>query len=148
MPRAVEKVLVKAPKDTVWELLLDKAENPQRYLEGILDFRVLGRGEGWLRRELQLEDAQWLRETVRIDPELGELSFQLEEHPVFEGRVVNRLEPAGPDAVALTFEMDWAAKPGAPPAGSPVELIHGAIERTRAIAEELARAAEEAGGER
>ena len=43
MPRAVENVVVKAPIDTVWELLIDKAENPQRYLEGILDFRILGR---------------------------------------------------------------------------------------------------------
>ena len=148
MPRAVEKVLVKAPKDTVWELLLDKAENPQRYLEGILDFRVLGRGEGWLRRELQLEDAQWLRETVRIEPDRGELTFHLEDHPVFEGRVVNRLEPTGPDTVALTFEMDWGAKPGVRPADCPVALIHGAIERTKAIAEELVRAAEEEGGGR
>lgn len=142
--RAVEQVLVNAPCGTVWELLLDKAENPQRYLEGILDFRLLGRGEDWIRRELQLEDACWLRETVRIDPARGELTFHLEDHPVYEGTVVNRLE-AESGGARLTFEMNWTPRAGAvlDPA-CPADLIHGALARTKAIAEELARAADEA----
>lgn len=139
--RAVEQVLVQAPRETVWELLLDKAENPQRYLEGILDYRLLGRGGDWLRRELQLEDGLWLRERVDIDAAAGLLTFRLEEHPWFQGAVRNRLEDT-PGGVRLTFEMDWTPRPDTPSGlACPVDLIHGALERTRAIAEELARAA-------
>lgn len=144
MPRAVESVVVKAPLDTVWELLIDKAENPQRYLEGILDFRILGRGEGWILREMELAGAQWLRERVELDLENRRMTFRLEDHPVFEGTVVNRVSPHAPGAVTLTFEMDWVPKEGAATvAGNPAELIHGALGRTREIAEELVKAAEQ-----
>lgn len=144
MPRAVESVVVKAPMDTVWELLIDKAENPQRYLEGILDFRILGRGEGWILREMELTGAQWLRERVDLDPAEGRMTFRLEDHPAFEGTVVNRVSPHSPGAVTLTFEMDWVPKQGGGTvAGNPAELIHGALGRTKEIAEELVKAAEQ-----
>lgn len=145
MPWAVESVVVQAPLETVWELLLDKAENPQRYLEGILDFRILAKGEGWILREMELAGAQWLRERVTFDVAGRSMTYELEDHPCFEGKVVNRLAPHAPGAVTLTFELDWAPKAGGSRSSTnPAELIHSAIGRTREIAEELVKAAEKA----
>lgn len=130
---------VEAPPETVWALLLDKVEHPQRYLEGVLDARILDEGEDWALRELELPGLQ-LRERVRMDEGAGTVSFTLLDHPCCEGEILNRMHPQADGTVDLEFLIDWRPRPGAE-SGSfdPEPLILSALEHIKEIAEELAR---------
>lgn len=143
MPRCIHRATVKAPLETVWALLLDKMEHPQRYIESIMDYSILERGDGWMLRELELPGEFQLRERITVDEATRTLTFTLVEHPCFEGTVRNHVKALdGPEeAVALEFDMDWRERPGAPaPAEDPCEMLRSAVEHTRDIAEELCRA--------
>jgi len=143
MPRCTHNVIVKAPLETVWALLLDKMEHPQRYIESVMDYSILERGDGWILRELELPGEFRLRERITQDEASRTLTFTLEEHPCFEGTVRNQVRTLDgrDDAVELEFEMDWRARPGAPPpAEDPEAMIRSAVEHTRDIAEELCKA--------
>jgi hypothetical protein len=144
MPRCSHRTVVKAPLGTVWALLLDKMEHPQRYIESVMDYSILERGEGWVLREMELPGEFRLRERITVAEAARTLTFTLVEHPSFEGTVSNYLRAleGREDAVELEFDMDWRERPGAPPpAEDPCEMIRSAVEHTRDIAEELYRAA-------
>jgi len=143
MPRCIQHVTVYAPLETVWALLLDKMEHPQRYIESIMDYSILERGEGWMLREMELPGEFHLRERITEDEATRTLTFTLVEHPGFEGTVRNQVRSleGRDDAVELEFDMDWRERPGAPaPAEDPCRLIRSAAEHMRDIAEELSRA--------
>jgi len=142
MPDCRERTLVGAPLETVWAVLMDKAEHPHRYIEGVLDARVLERGDGWIRRELELPGAVFLEERVEVDEARRQVRFTLERHPDYRGHVVNHLRPtADPASCELDFEMRWEALGGQPDDQAAVDLLRCAIQRTRAISEEVARMA-------
>lgn len=145
MPRCIHRVTVKAPLATVWALLLDKMEHPQRYIESVMDYSILERGEGWLLREMELPGEFRLRERITQDEASRTVVYTLVEHPCFEGTVRNQVwELEGrEDSVALEFDMDWRDRPGAPPpAEDPSEMIRSSVEHIREIAEELCRVVE------
>ncbi len=144
MPYSRHLVPVRAPLETVWELLLDKVEHPHRYIESVLDFAILGQGEDWTLREMTLPGCATLREFIRVDATAHTLVHTLVDHPCFEGEVINRVTrvPGREDLVELEFAMDWLLRPGAQaPEDDPADLVRSAVEHTREIAEELARAA-------
>lgn len=145
MPRCSYQMRVEAPLDMVWAILLDKAEHPQRYIDGVLDSRILSRGQGFLERELEVDGGVWLRERVEVDEEAKVLVFRLEEHPTYGGTVWNRAR-AVEGGTEVVFDMDWQARDGRvipDDDPDPVNLIRSALEHTRTIAEEVARAAAE-----
>lgn len=137
-PRSV-LMYIEAPPETVWALLVDKVEHPQRYLEGVLDYRILDRGEDWVFRELEVPDILF-RERVRLDAGAGTVTFTLEDHPCCEGRIVNRLSRGAGDTVDLEFILDWRVRPGhVRRSADPEPLIRSALGHLKQIAEELAR---------
>lgn len=140
MPRCHARGTVAAPLETVWAVLLDKMERPQRYLEGVLDYRILEEAEDHVIRELALVGERWLRERVEVDPDGRRITFRLEDHPTYEGHVSNQVAARPDGGVEMTFEMDWRPRPGLPEdPEDPSDLIHRAFARTQEIAEELAR---------
>jgi hypothetical protein len=143
MPQARHLVRVKAPPETVWELLLDKLERPHRYIESVLDSAILDRGENWMLREMTLPGLTVLRERIEVNEAARTLTFTLMEHPNFEGAVINRVRPTdSPETVELEFAMDWRPRPDRPfSEEDPGDLIRSAAEHIRDIAEALARAA-------
>lgn len=137
-PRSV-LMHIEAPPETVWALLVDKVEHPQRYLEGVLDYRILDRGEDWVLRELEVPDILF-RERVQLDAASGTVTFTLEDHPCCEGRILNRMMPGPDGTVDLEFLLDWQVRPGhVRRSADPEPLIRSALEHLKQIAEELAR---------
>jgi len=104
---------VHAALDTVWKLLIEKVEQPQTYLPGVVQSRILQHYGNGLLREIRGE-GMLIREKVVIDRSHGEVQYFLLEHPLFNGRVVNRVvassvqSPVAPQV--LTIEVEWAPK--------------------------------------
>ena len=104
---------VHAALDTVWNLLIERVEQPQSYLPGVVQSRILQHYGNGVLREIRGE-GMLIKEKVVIDKPHGEIHFFLLEHPLFSGRVVNRVIPTSvQNPVApqtLSIEVDWTPK--------------------------------------
>lgn len=104
---------VHAALDTVWKLLLEKVEQPQSYLPGVVQSRILQHYGNGVLREIKCE-GMLIKEKVVIDRAHGEIHYFLLEHPLFTGRVVNRVVPSAVQSPVapqlLTIEVDWTPK--------------------------------------
>ena len=104
---------VHAPIDTVWKLLIEKTEQPQTYLPGVVQSRTLQHYGNGLLREIR-GDGLLIKEKVVIDRSHGEVHYFLLEHPLFSGRVINRVVPSSVQSPVapqtLTIEVEWIPK--------------------------------------
>lgn len=104
---------VHAALDTVWKLLIEKVEQPQSYIPGVVQSRILQHYGNGVLREIK-GDGMLIKEKVVIDKGHGEVHYFLLEHPLFTGRVVNRVVPSSVQSpvapLLLTIEVDWAPK--------------------------------------
>lgn len=113
MPKISYSCAVNAALDTVWKLLIEKVEQPQNFLPGVIHSRILQHYGNGVLREVK-RDGMLVKEKVVIDRTHGEIHYFLLEHPSFSGRVVNRVvasaaqNPATPQL--LTVELDWTPK--------------------------------------
>ncbi|GLH73776.1 hypothetical protein GETHLI_22780 [Geothrix limicola] len=138
MPRHRISSSVDASPETVWAVLLDKMEHPQRYLEDALDAEILVRGRESVIRQLVLPRGVSFRERISPDPAARTVTFTLLDHPAYEGTVVNRLlETSG--GVELAFELDWKPRPGCAEEDpdETLALIDSSLTHTKRIAEAL-----------
>jgi uncharacterized protein (DUF302 family) len=104
---------VHAALDTVWKLLIEKVEQPQSYMPGVVQSRILQHYGNGVLREIKCE-GMMIKEKVVIDRVHGEIHYFLLEHPLYTGRVVNRVVPSAVQSPVapqlLTIEVDWAPK--------------------------------------
>jgi uncharacterized protein (DUF302 family) len=104
---------VHAALDTVWKLLIEKVEQPQSYMPGVVQSRILQHYGNGVLREVKGE-GMLIKEKVVIDKVHGEVHYFLLEHPLFTGRVVNRVVPSSVQSPVapqlLTIEVDWTPK--------------------------------------
>jgi uncharacterized protein (DUF302 family) len=104
---------VHAALDTIWKLLIEKVEQPQSYMPGVVQSRILQHYGNGVLREIRGEGLL-IKEKVVIDKAHGEVHFFLLEHPLFSGRVVNRVVPSSVQSPVapqlLTIEVDWTPK--------------------------------------
>lgn len=110
MPKLEYFVPVNASLQTIWDVLLDRIEHPERYMQGIDSFEFVESTEDYAVREILIQGFP-LRERITIDERLGQVRYALEDHPLFQGDVYNALiPPAIDDPKALPvvqFRMDW-----------------------------------------
>jgi len=131
---------VDASLETVWAVLLDKMEHPQRYIEDALDAEILDRGQGSVVRQLVLPGGVTFRERISADPVARCITFTLLDHPVYVGTVVNQLRCDPESPVDLVFELNWKVREGCVDDRDPEEalgLIASSILHTKRIAEAL-----------
>lgn len=110
MPKLEYFVPVDASLQTIWNVLLDRIENPSQYMLGVDSCEFLESTEDYAVREVTIQGIP-LRERITIDERLGEVRYQLVEHPLFQGDVYNALIPPAADDPKATpvvqFRMDW-----------------------------------------
>lgn len=131
---------IDATSETVWAVLLDKMEHPQRYMEDALDSEILVRGRLSVVRELVLPGGVTFRERISADLEAGTITYTLLDHPVYEGTVINQVTPATGGGVDVAFTLDWKERPGCVADRDPEEalaLIRSSVLHTKRIAEAL-----------
>lgn len=131
---------VDASPETVWAVLLDKMEHPQRYIEDALDAEILDRSGDAVIRQLVLPGGVSFRERISPDPVARTITFTLLDHPVYEGTVTNQLRTTPDSPVELVFELNWKARSGCADPWDPEEtlaLIASSVLHTKRIAEAL-----------
>jgi hypothetical protein len=110
MPKLVYFVPVDAELQTIWDVLLDRIEHPDRYLAGVESFSFPESEPDYAVREVMIEGTP-LKERITVDERVGEVRYELVEHPFFQGEVYNALiPPAADDPKAkpvVQFRMDW-----------------------------------------
>lgn len=129
-----------ASAESVWAVLLDKMDHPQRYIEDALDVEVLERNPADMVRQLVLPGGITFRERVVPHPATRTITFTLLDHPLYEGQVVNQLQKDGEGRTELVFELDWTLRPGCVEMRDPEEvldLIRTSVMHTKRIAEAL-----------
>lgn len=110
MPKLEYFVPVDAELQTIWNVLLDRIEHPDRYLAGVESFSFPESEEDYAIREVMIDGVP-LKERITIDERVGEVCYHLLQHPFFAGDVYNALiPPAADDPKAkpvVQFRMDW-----------------------------------------
>jgi hypothetical protein len=145
MPYATFSTPVNAPLATVWALLLDKIEDPQRYISAVQHSAIRERFSDGVLREMQTAQMQ-LTERITIDESSHTISFTLVDHPQFSGAIRNTvaIDPQAPEtATVLTFTLDWSDRQPGSTGESETALaatLKQALLDTKALAEARASA--------
>ncbi len=110
MPKLEYFAPVDASLQTIWNVLLDRIENPSRYMLGVDSCEFPESTEEYAVREVKIQGFP-LRERITIDERMGEVRYQLVDHPLFQGDVYNALIPPAEDdpkaKPVVQFRMDW-----------------------------------------
>lgn len=140
MPKASHSVKVAAPVETIWQLLLEKIENPGRFIQGVSGVEIVERQAGYLVRRMKVGGLEVV-ERITAYEKSHEVDFVLLEHPLYAGQVVNRIEPPLRPGLSatLTFALDWRRKDGRPDEMDLQPQIVASVEATRDKAEAAAR---------
>ena len=101
---------INATVETVWDVLLDKMQNPAPYIPYVVEeFKILERYDNGILREIKTP-AMHMKEKVTVDKQAGKITFTLVDHPLFTGELSNQVTPApsGNSGVLpiVTYTMD------------------------------------------
>jgi alkylhydroperoxidase/carboxymuconolactone decarboxylase family protein YurZ/limonene-1,2-epoxide hydrolase/catechol 2,3-dioxygenase-like lactoylglutathione lyase family enzyme len=101
---------VNASLSTVWNVLLDKIENPARYNPEAQDYRILERHGNQILREMKALNMT-IKERITWDEKTKEIRHTLVNNSLFIGQAVNaivRPESNNPNApLIITYTLDW-----------------------------------------
>jgi hypothetical protein len=103
-------VLVHAEHDTLWNLLLDRLKDPQRFIPGVTEMRVIEKKDNTTVRELRFH-GDLVRERVSVRPRDSEILHELLEHPQFTGSIVTKVvrtarqSPVAPQNLEYHLEL-------------------------------------------
>ncbi len=104
------EILIHTQPDTVWEILLEWLESPQRICPGMGPAKIVDRSAEGMTRELSL-DGKMVREKVLLEKSEGRIVRELLEHPIYSGRFITRMVPTSvqnPMApVVLQQKLNW-----------------------------------------
>lgn len=84
------QLLVHAEHDTLWKLLLDRLQHPERYSPGVTETRIVEQQNDTVLREMKLH-GELVKERITVKPYDSELRHDLLEHPQFTGFIVTKI---------------------------------------------------------
>ncbi|GFO70740.1 hypothetical protein GMLC_43190 [Geomonas limicola] len=105
--------LVHAEHDTLWNLLLDRLQNPERFTPGVTESRIVEKNGNVCIRELMLHGER-VRERITVYPYESQIQHELLEHPQFTGTIVTKVvrtarqSPVAPQN--LEYDIDVSPK--------------------------------------
>ncbi|MEH1860999.1 MAG: nuclear transport factor 2 family protein [Nostoc sp.] len=101
---------VNASLSTVWNVLLDKIENPERYNPEARDYKVIEKCSNSILREMKALNMT-VTEKITWDEKTGEVRHILVNNPLFTGHAVNtviRPTSNNPNELPIiTYTLDW-----------------------------------------
>jgi len=144
LPQASYSADVFAPAETLWALLIDQIERPERYLPGILAARITERSESHILRTLTGSSRAMRRvsEKVSVNKQALLIEYKLLDHPLFEGGALHQVLPHS-DHATLTFAITWTPRGDVPETtldqNAFTALAESAVRPFKDLAEALAR---------
>ena len=100
---------VNATLETVWDFFMDKMQNPQTYIPYVVeDFKVLERYDDGILREIRTAQMH-MKERVTVDKQAGKVIFDVVDHPLFTGQLINQVTPpsnGNSGLPVITYTMD------------------------------------------
>jgi len=105
MPFAHLSETIDAPIEVVWNFLLEKVEAPEKYVPGVQASEIIQRLPNAVLRKLRT-DAFEIVESIVFDEAERVIQFNLEQHPLFTGSVVNKLEERDGKTL-FSFTRKW-----------------------------------------
>ena len=107
---AISSIPVNASWSTVWNMMLDKVENPGRYNPVASDYKILERYTNGVLRQMKAAN-MIVKEIITWDEKTGEIRHKLVDNPFFIGEAVNAVvQPQSNnsnDSLILTYTLDW-----------------------------------------
>lgn len=107
------QVVVHCEHKTLWNMLIDRLEHPERYTLGVADARLTQVGEDEFISEMTLH-GEAVKERVLRRPYDGELRHEILEHPQFTGFIARKIvktarqSPVAP--LYLEYDLDLQRK--------------------------------------
>ncbi|MBU5638237.1 hypothetical protein KOM00_16030 [Geomonas sp. Red69] len=107
------QVVVHCEHKTLWNMLMDRLQHPERYIQGVAEARVTEEEPGVFIAEMALRGER-VKERVLARPYDGELRHELLEHPQFTGFIVRKIvksarqSPVAP--LYLEYDLDLLRK--------------------------------------
>ena len=104
------RVVVHADHETLWNLLLDRVENPGRYIPGVTEGRIIEKTGHVTVREMKLH-GELVKERITVFPYEGKIQHELLEHPQFTGTIVTKVvrtarqSPVSPQHLEYEVEL-------------------------------------------
>lgn len=141
MPYTTFSSPVNTSFETLWNILVDKVDNPYRYISEVKESKILKRYNDGVLREMKT-DKMTIKERITVDEQAREVRFTLVEHPLFTGHVINKVflpsnnYPNNP--LKLTFILDWQPTNEEAEKINPEEvelMIQDGVLHTKSIAE-------------
>nr|WP_322661716.1 AtaL-like protein [Dendronalium sp. ChiSLP03b]MDZ8206788.1 AtaL-like protein [Dendronalium sp. ChiSLP03b] len=103
---------VNASWSTVWNVLLDKTENPGRYNPEARNYKILERHGNGILREMKVLNIT-VEEKITWNEQTGEIKHTLVNNPLFIGQAINAvMRPASNnphEPVVISYTLDWEA---------------------------------------
>lgn len=85
---------VNAPVEKIWAHLLDKMENPHKYIPYQVEFYKVWEKypDGGILREIKTSEMH-MKERTYVNKEEGSVTFHIIDHPLFSGTILNKVTP-------------------------------------------------------
>ena len=91
--------------ETLWTLLLDKVQHPDRTIKEVTDVEVLEKYDDGILRQMQALGIT-IKERITIDEQNKTVRFDLIENSMFTGHFLNKVD--GYDGkLTLIYEQNW-----------------------------------------
>ena len=98
---------VNASMEQIWTLLVDKIENPQRYVKSVKKFQILEKYQDGVLRLME-SGGMKLKERITVDESNREIKFALVDNELFSGEIINKITTSETDnTLTLTFTQNW-----------------------------------------
>ena len=91
--------------ETLWILLLDKVQHPDRTIKEITHVEILETYEDGILRQMHALDMT-IRERITIDEQNKIIRFDLIENSMFTGYFINKVEGSD-EKLTLIYEQNW-----------------------------------------
>jgi len=101
---------INAPVQEIWDILIDRIFNPQKYLPGVLEYSLQKQGQTLIRK-MQTTLGEVI-ERIVIDVKNMVITSDIIHHPEFEGSTVNKILPTEEQTnfSLIAFIKNWIPK--------------------------------------
>lgn len=99
---------VDCSEQKLWELLLDKAQHPEKTIKQVAESKILQKYPDGFLREMTAVGLN-IKERITIDEKSHQIKFALVDNENFDGYFMNKIENKNGELI-LTYLQDWKPK--------------------------------------